>query len=225
MKSALAMMLVSTLATTAAAQETIDIGVLRDADVHVVQDMLYPKTGRIEVGVHLGWMAFDPLVTTPNLQISVDAHLTEQLGVSVLVGGGYGLKTGRYVELESPAYGVAPYAYRYLASVLAGVEYAPVYAKMKFGAANVVHFDVYGAARGGVTLEQSVIQGGGFAVAPTISLGLGARFFVADSLAVRLEIRDDLMVERRALTQSTHFKQNAGVTLGVSFLTPRKGDK
>jgi len=209
--------------THAAAQETIDIGVLRDADVHVVQNILYPKDGRIEVGVHLGWMPFDALITTPNLQVSVDTHLTEQLAVSVLVGGGYGLKTARYVELESPAYGVAPYAFRYLASVLAGVEYSPVYAKMRLGPAKVVHFDVYGVARGGVTLEQSVIPDGGFAVAPTVSLGLGGRFFASESLAVRVELRDDLMVEYRPLTQSTHFKQNAGITIGVSFMTPKKG--
>lgn len=209
--------------SSASAQETIDIGVLRNSDLHVVQDILYPKTGRIEFGFHLGWMPFDPLVTTPNGQISVDIHQSEQLAISILAGGGYGLKTLKYQELESPQYGIAPYAFRYLASALVGAEYSPIYAKMMLGGTKVLHFDVYGVGRLGATLESSVIPGGGLTVAPTLSLGVGSRFFLGEKVALRVELRDDLMIERRKLTATTHFKQNAGITVGLSMLTPKKG--
>lgn len=202
----------------AAAQETVDIGILRNDEITVVQDVLYPKKGRFEIGGHLGWMPFDPLVTTPNAQISLDQHLSETVSVSVLVGGGYGLKTARYAELEGPAYGIAPYAFRYLASALVGVGWAPIYGKMSFGGTRVVHYDVYGALRAGGTLEQSVIPDGGLTVAPTLSPGIGARFFVNDTLAVRAEIRDDLLVEYRKLTSNWNFKQNAGITVGVTAM-------
>lgn len=211
------------VAGPALAQESVTVGVLDDEDIEVVQDVLFPKDGKTEVGVHLGWMPFDPLVTTPNLQISIDHHLSESVAVSALIGGGYGLKTARYVELEGPAYGVAPYAYRYLASALVGATWSPIYAKMAVNAKKVVHYDVYLAGRLGGTLEQSVIPNGGITVAPTLSLGVGARFFVNDGLAVRFEIRDDLMAEYRKLTSAWYFKQNGALYLGVSFMLGKKG--
>src|SRR5690606_11705268 len=121
------------------AAETVDIGVLRNEDITVVQHLLYPKTRRTEFGVHLGYVGFDAYVKSPNVQLSFARHLDEQLAISVVAGGGYGFKTSAYRELESPTYGVAPYAYRYLGSVLAGVEYAPVYAKLNLDGARIVH--------------------------------------------------------------------------------------
>lgn len=210
--------------TAANAQETVDIGVIKNADVQVVQNVLYPKADSLEVGVHLGWMPFDPLVTTPNLKVSIDKHFSNEVALSVLLGGGYGLKTARYNELESPAYGVAPYAYRYLGSALIGGSFAPIYGKFALGGKKVVHYDLYGAARLGATIEQSVIPGGGITAAPTLGLGIGARFFVNKGLAVRFEVSDDLLVEYRKLTSSWHFKQNGAVSLGVTFF-PGRGPK
>ena len=178
------------LSSTALAQETLDIGVLKSSDIHVVQNLLYPKEDRTEVGVHLGWLPFDPLVTTPMLQISVDRHLSETVAISAMIGGGYGLKTGRYAELEGPAYGVAPYAFRYLASATVGAAWSPIYGKFTASGRKVVHYDLFGAARLGGTLEQSVIPDGGITVAPTLQLGIGCRFFVSKSLAVRFEVND-----------------------------------
>ncbi len=203
------------------AQETVDVGVLKNRDISVVQNVLYPKAGRLEIGGHVGWMAFDPLVTAPNFQLSIDKHFSNHLGFSTLIGGGYGFKSLKYAQLEGPAYGVAPYAYGYLASALFGVEWAPIYGKMTFGGAKVVHSDVYGALRGGATLERSIIPGGGITAAPTVSLAVGTRFWVKENLTVRLELRDDLMVEYRKLTSNWNFKQNAGVTLGVTWFAPR----
>jgi outer membrane beta-barrel protein len=217
------LLLTAALSAPAVAQETVDIGVLKNDEISVVQNVLYPKAKRLEIGVALGWLPFDPLVTTPKLELTIDQHLSEVLSASVIVGGGYGLKTARFVELESPAYGATPYAFRYLAGVLGGVEYAPIYAKMAFSGTKVVHFDVYGTAHIGATLEQSVVPGGGISVAPTLALGLGMRFFVNDKLAIRFGVRDDLLVQFRQVTNRWHFKQNGGVTLGVSFFGKAKG--
>jgi outer membrane beta-barrel protein len=199
--------------------DKLELGVLENSDLRVVQNPLFTKKGKLELGAHLGWMPLDALVTTPQGQLSLDAHVREALSVSVLVGGGYGLKTGKYLELESPAYGVAPYAFRYLASALVGVTASPIYAKMALGPRTVVHYDVYGAARVGATLEESVVPGGGVTVAPTVSLGVGSRFFLSQKVNLRFEVRDDLLVEYRQLSQDWHFKQNAGFTLGVTFMT------
>jgi len=217
----LTMLLGLLFAQPAFSQDTVEIGVIRDEDVHVVQRMLYPKESRSELGLHVGVMPFDAYLWTPNLQLSYDNHFREQLGFSLIAGGGWGFKTGAYRELEAPSIGVAPYAFRYLGSLLGGLEWAPIYAKMNVDGARVIHFDVYGVARIGASVEQSVIPSGGIAVAPTVSPGLGMRLFLGERTALRVELRDDLLVEYRKITQSTEFKQNANVTVGLSTLSKR----
>ncbi|MBN2798100.1 MAG: outer membrane beta-barrel domain-containing protein [Deltaproteobacteria bacterium] len=210
------------LCPTAQAQDTVDIGVIRDSEVQVVQRLLYPKAGRTERGVHLGLMAFDPFLVTPNVALSYDSHRSETLSYGVIVGGGWGLKNAAYRELSSPTYGIAPDAYRYLASALGGASWTPVYAKAALSGSKVVHFDLYATGRGGITLEQSVIPSGGLAVAPTVSGGVGARVFLDEGAVLRLELRDDAMVEHRSLTDTTHLKQNVNLTVGYTLLSPRR---
>ena len=154
----------------------------------------------------------------PNAQVSYVQHLTERVGVSIVGGVGYGFKTGIYRELESPTFRVAPFAYRYLGSALAGVEWSPIYAKMNLNGARVIHLDVYFTARGGATLETPVIPGQNLSIAPTVSPGGGVRLFLGKVGALKLEVRDDLMVHFRA-NEGSQFKQNANVTLGLLLFT------
>lgn len=209
-------------ATAAWAQETIDIGMIRDEEITVVQKLLYPKDGRTEVGFHVGVMPFDAYLTSPNAQISFATHFSEQWGLSLVAGGGYSFKSGVYRELESPTYGVAPNAYRYLGSALIGFENAPIYAKLNLNGSRIVHFDVYWTLRAGATLEQSFIPGGGLAFGPTVSPGIGGRFFLGKAAALKLELRDDLIVQFRTVTDSVDFKQNANVTAGIVFFSGKK---
>jgi hypothetical protein len=220
--SALAGLLLAGLTATTAHAQTVDIGVIRQDDINVVQRLKYPKDDRTELGIAAGVMPFDPYLTTPNGQVWFVKHFSERGALSIVLGGGYGLKTGVYKQLESPAYGVAPYAYRYLGSALIGGEWSPIYAKLNWGGGHIAHFDVYLAGRGGLTVEQSVIPDGGLAYAPTLSPALGGRFFLGVTTALKIEIRDDLLVEYRSLTDSWEFKQNANVTVGLAVLTKTK---
>lgn len=208
------------LGASALAQDPVDIGVVKNSDVRVVQKLLYPKFNRTEMGIHVGIMPFDAYLLTPNVQLSYLSHRSERLAFGGVAGGGFGLKSATYREMESPTYGVAPAAYRYLGSVLGGAQYSPVYGKMNLDGRKVLHYDLYGAAMAGATVESSVIPGGGLAFAPTVSLGVGTRLFLDDRHALRVELRDDLLVEHRALTDSTHFKQNANVSIGYTVFSP-----
>jgi outer membrane beta-barrel protein len=210
-------------ASPAAAQDPVDIGVIKDSEVRVVQKMLYPKEGRTEFGLHLGVMPFDAYLTTPNLQLSFDLHMSETFGITVLAGGGYGLPNSTLNELKGPAYNVSPDAYRYLASVVGGVEWAPIYGKMNLNGARVMHYDVYFPLRGGISLEQSILQDGGTAVAPTVEAGVGARFFAGERMAIRAELHDAVLMEPRQLTSNIFIKQNVNVMLGMTFLSKTKG--
>ena len=221
-RAAFAALLALAVAPAAQAQETVDVGVIKDSDKKVVQKILYPRADRTELAASLGWMPFDALVTTPNLQLGASLHRSEEFALSAVVGGGYGLKNATYTRLESPTYGVAVDAYRYLASALVGVEVSPVYGKSALIGRGIVHYDGFGAARLGATLEQSVIPRGGITVAPTLSLGIGARFWLKNGNALRLEIRDDFLIERRKLTETTAFKQNANLQIGYSLMGKKK---
>ena len=210
------------LPLVASAQETIDLGVLKDDDIVVVQKLLYPKTGRNEMGIHLGLMPFDPYTTTPIAALSYDGFLSETFGYEVALGGGYGLKNAAFKELEGPAYGVAPDAYRYLASLVADVQWSPIYAKMNLMGKGVLHHDLYLLGGAGVTFEQAMLPDHSLAVAPTLALGIGARIFLSETSALRVQLRDDMLIESRVKTSDTHFKQNAGVTVGYTLLSKVK---
>ena len=214
---------VALTATTAHAQETVDIGTIAEQDIVVVQRLLFPKNERTEIGGHLGLMAFDPYLITPNVQFSFDKHFSEEVSFSLLAGGGYGLKTATYRRLNEPRFGVEPNAYRYLGSVLAGVAWSPIYAKMNVNAKRIIHHDVYGALRGGVSFESSTIPNGGFFPSPTVSVGIGSRLWFGEDTAIRLELRDDVMVQSRSLEENkTYIKQNVGVTVGITTFSAAK---
>ena len=212
------------LASPALAQETVDVGVLKKEDIAVVQKLLYSKEGRTEFGGYVGWMPFDAYTTTPMLGIAVARHLSESLGVGVQLGGGYSLKNSAYKELEGPAYGVSPDAYRYLGSLMLDAQYSPIYAKMSWQGKNVLHHDIYGLLGVGLTVEQAMLPDNSLAFAPTLGPGIGARVFLSDKTMLRIQLKDDLLLERRvktADTQGTFLKQNVSITVGVAGLGAR----
>ncbi len=210
--------LVGLLPALAFGQDPVDLGVLRQDDVVVVQRMLYPKTDRTEIGAGLAYAAWDRYTTTPALNLGVDLHQSEAVGLSLQLGVGYGLKNGTYRELER-VHGVAPYSFRYLGSAMFGVSYSPIYGKISVAKRRVVHHDLYGVARGGVTLERSVIPQGGMPIAPTVSVGVGMRVFTPGNLAIRVEARDDVFFESRKLTGDLAMRQRFWVGLGISQLS------
>lgn len=201
--------------------ETVDIGVIKNSDMSVVQRRLYSKSGKLEVGVALGALPFDGFTFAPKAQLTGTLFLSEKFGIEAHVGGGYGMKTARYTYLESPAYGVAVEAYRYLADIQVDAHFSPIYAKMNFGK-KIVHNDWYGLLGVGATLEQSVLPAGSIAVAPGIGIGIGTQVWVGKNVAVRAELRDDVMIEARKQSGTAGVKQNVGLMIGLGFFTGGK---
>lgn len=201
--------------------ETVDIGVIKNSDMSVVQRRLYSKSGKLEVGVALGALPFDGFTFAPKAQLTGTLFLSEKFGIEAHVGGGYGMKTARYTYLESPAYGVAVEAYRYLADIQVDAHFSPIYAKMNFGK-KIVHNDWYGLLGVGATLEQSVLPAGSIAVAPGIGIGIGTQVWVGKNVAVRAELRDDVMIEARQQSGTASVKQNVGLMIGLGFFTGGK---
>ncbi len=208
-------------ASTAKKPETVDIGIIKNSDIKVVQRRLYSKEHTLELGLAIGALPWDTFTFAPKLQLTGTSFLSETLGLEAHVGGGYGLETTTYKYLAGADYGVAVEAYRYLADAQVGVHYSPIYAKMNFGN-KIVHNDWYGLACGGATLEQSVLPAADIAIAPTLGLGIGTQIWLGKTLALRTELRDDLMLEHRKQSNTEGFKQNAGIIVGIGTFSGGK---
>ena len=204
------------------AQEAVDIGVIKNEDVKIVQKLLYPKAGRSEIGFHTAAMPFDAFTFTPAAAFTYATHMAEDKAIEVVLMGGYGMKNGTYKELEGQAYGVAPDAYRFLGSAMVDFQYSPIYAKMNVMGQRIFHHDVFLTGGLGVTYEEAIQPDASSALAPTLGLGAGARIFTGKRYAVRLQLRDDILREKRSKTADTQawfIKQNVSLVIGVSKLS------
>ncbi len=205
------------LPSQAAAQETIDVGVLKESEIAVVQNLLYPKKDQLELGAHAGWMPFDAFTTTPIMSLTGVKHQSETLAFEVALGGGYGLKNSAYRTLEGEAYKVAPDAYRYLGSLLVDAQFSPIYAKMNWLGNRVFHHDIYVLGGAGLTVEQAIMPDNDLAFGPTAGVGIGARVFLSEASALRIQIRDDILIQSREKTTDSRgvfVKQNVALTVG-----------
>ena len=210
----------------AAAQEApVDVGVIKRSDKSVVQKLLYSREGRIEFGGHLGWMPFDSYTTTPIAGAHGAKHFSEEWGAGVSIHGGYSLKNFTYRQLESDAYGIQPDAYKHLLGVSADAQWSPIYAKLSWRGKKVLHHDIYGLAGGTIAIEQAMMPDGTTATSPGFSLGMGMRIYMDKDSFIKVQIRDDVLIQKRvktADTQGTFLKQNVGLTVGYSRLTKGK---
>jgi outer membrane beta-barrel protein len=212
------------VAGAAQAQEAVDVGVIRQSDIQVVQKMLYPKSGRMETALALGWMPFDGFTTTPIATLGFTRHQSETLGFEGTVGGGWSLKNGTYRELESAAYGISPDAYGHIAHLLVDAQWSPIYAKMNWKGERIFHHDVYLLGGPGVAVERAMQPDHTLAISPMLGLGVGARIYMKSGNAIRVQLRDDVLVQTRTKTEDSHprfIKQNVALTVGIS----RFGDK
>lgn len=221
MKRVLALLTALSLPAEVFAQETVDLGTLRNEEIQVVQKVLYPKDGRSELSFAVGAIAFDPYMFAPKIQIGYGKHLSEKMSWEAQVGAGYGLGTQAFRQQSEPAYGRAPEAYRYLASVTGGITWSPIYAKFNLLGNRVFHHDVYIPVVGGVTLEQLAWGEKYLAVSPTVGVGVGVRVFQGDGKVIRLELRDDVLLQNRKQSDRMYIKQNVGIHLGFSMLGDR----
>lgn len=216
------------LSSMALATDPVDLGVLKNSDLKVVQKRLYTQEDRLELGAHLNLLPFDLITVTPAAFFNGTYHFSESTAIEGRIGGGYGFSTPFYKALEVD--GTVPEAYRYLASLDASFQWTPVYGKVALLGKTILHSDLYLSAGAGITMEQSMIPSDNNAVdgqtnpaeylltfAPTIPIAIGAHYFVGPNSAIRLELRDSMLIEHRVQTDTTWFRQSLGVSVGFVF--------
>lgn len=211
------------LVGVAHAQDPIDLGVLRNEEIKVVQNRLYPKDGASEMGGGVSVLPVEPYTVGFGVDLWYGQHLSETMAWTARLGGGWHAGNGHWGELTSPAYGVVPEAYGYVAGLMGGVEWAPVYAKMAWKDGRVWHHDLYVPLLVGGTVERIVEEelleadGSPWSIAPTIGVGIGTRIFRVKGGAIKVEIRDDVLVQPRA-SGVWRPKQNIGLHIGYASL-------
>lgn len=203
-----------------------EVGVLANEDVRVVQKMKYVKKGHHEVGFMLSTQPWDAYTGGFMLGFDATFNPSENVGVEIMVQGGYGFANGHYKDvsflgtnIRGELTGLAADARRQLVGGAVNLVWSPIYAKLAWGTKAVVHFDIYGTlgAHGYLTQQLDVDGALGAAVGP--SVGLGMKFFLSEKAALKIDLRDHISLERRRYTQRFTARNNFQFGIGLSFFT------
>jgi len=201
-----------------------EVGILANDDVRVVQKMKYVKAGNHEVGFMLTAQPWDAYTGGAMLGFDLTLNATENIGVEIMVQGGYGWPNGHYRDVSflgtnvgGELTGLAADARRQLVGGSVNVVWSPIYAKLAWGTQAVVHFDVYGILGAHGYLNQQLDVDGTFGGNFGPSIGLGMKFFLSEKVALKFDVRDHISLETRKYTGRFTARNNFQVGLGLAF--------
>jgi outer membrane beta-barrel protein len=212
-----------------------------EGKIQPISGQLYRKAGRLELTPLAQLSVNDAFFTKYFGGLKATYHLTEFWSVGGSFAAGATAKTGSAVVCPAnqgcqPASATELYQVPGRLRSVAGLEvaWAPVYGKLNVLAEKVAHFDLSLVLGADLVAHDQVLSGTD-ASAPGASpgttrtvgghVGLGARLFVTDAVALRLEFRDlvyRVTVPNRAVSgQGAGDLQNQLFTeLGVSVFFP-----
>jgi outer membrane beta-barrel protein len=204
-----------------------------------VSGQLYRKAGRLEATLTGNLSLNDPFFAKYFGGLKLGYHLTEFISVSAHGAGGLARQTGSTVLCPASegcrdATDLQLYQVPGKIEWLAGLEVAwsPVYGKLNVFSEQVVHFDLsilggadYIAHRQAVGREAALaldLQGDSPSTETAIGghLGLGARVFLTEWMAVRLEVKDYVYRADVPNNGGTALQNQLFTELGLSFFVP-----
>lgn len=205
-----------------------EVGVLSNEDIRVVQKMLYVKKGHHELGFMLTTQPWDAYTGGVMLGFDATFNPSENVGIEVMVQGGYGFPNGHYrdisflgTNIRGELTGLAADARRQLAGGSLNIVWSPIYAKLAWGTKAVAHFDIYGTlgAHGYLTQQLDVDAKLGGLVGP--SIGIGTKLFLSQAVALKIDLRDHISMEVRRYTGKFTVRNNFQFGIGLAFYTGR----
>lgn len=208
-----------------------EVGILKNQDVRVVQKNLYAKKGRHEFGFLLSTQPWDAYTAGFMLGFNSTLNPSERLGFELALQGGYGFGNGHYRDVTflgnsagGTLTGLGTDAVRQLFGGGANLVFSPIYAKLAWGTRKVIHFDVNFVLGFHAFLAQRLEADEGFAAVIGPTAGLGLKFFLSPKVALKIDLRDNIALERRAYTGKFTARNNFQFGLGLAFyLNPKKG--
>jgi outer membrane beta-barrel protein len=214
-------------ADTAFQAEQVDVNAIKEkywargeeAELGVVQNRQYSKSGKIQVGVLGGLIFSDPFLSIQSVGGQAGYHFTETLGVSLIgwtkrVGSSDALDTfQRYTTGSTNANRPRWYA---------GTEfnYSLLYGKLSLIGKSIIYYDMHLLGGFGVTSTDS----GRYL---TGTLGVGQRFYLSRLMSLRLDYRlmpyRENIIEQNITSQLGQIKgqrvnYSNSISLGIDFL-------
>lgn len=175
-----------------------------------VRERLFQKAGRHELSVMGGVYSADLLSSDWLVQGAYTYHVTEGLGLEASFA--YTRADSEIVRIIENDRGItllreeAP-VFVYQAHLIWSIAYG----KLRWFGGGITRFDFHLALGGGITDNQS-------ARGLTFSGGLGFKFYLTQWLALRLDVRDQVL-QQEVLGESV-IVNNVAATLGLSLFIP-----
>ena len=190
-----------------------------DTDPKVVQNRIYKKEHKFELGLFVGTLSSDPFLSVRSLGGSLGFHFTETWGLNLFAWKSFSSKSSSLDRLEQETGRSAntndPKSYKG-----GEIAYSPIYGKLSVFGKAILHYDLHFLGGAGITDTQSGIQ-------TTLHLGVGQQIYLSKVAALRLDYRlmryNENILEQHSLVVglgkviASRVNFTDALTLGVSF--------
>lgn len=207
--------------------ENLDISAIKEkywargneTEMGVIQNRLYSKSGKFQLGVTGGVVYSDPFLSIQNVGGNVGYHLTEYIAFEVLAlkylsGPSAALEIfkkfrGATANTNMP---IRYYGAEFVGSLL--------YGKLSLVGKSIIYYDFHLLAGGGMTETES-------GKSATAAPGLGQRFYISRFLSMRMDYRlmfyNEIIVEKEIPTKlgqplGERMNWSHTINLGVDFM-------
>jgi len=224
---------------------------------NAVENRFFLKEERFEITPSLGYVPNDPFVKRYIGSVMFAYHFTEELATEATVMyapdlGEEDLKelTSTLVQIANDEKGQGSFQQPLNKMILGAsfdVRWAPVYGKLNLIGERVLNFDFYGTAGVGLlssqqyyaTLDESgkedavTLQDVGSSAHPNVNLGLGFNFFLSSALALKIDGRSYLYIDKKPdydpsdnqSPDESRLYNTFVATLGLAFFFPTMGER
>jgi outer membrane beta-barrel protein len=191
--------------------------------VAAVQDRVFFRYHEIDLGV--GYIPDDDFYELFPIEIGYTFSFNDQVAWNVVdVHWIHNQEKDLKTNLEQE-FGVTPENFDHMVSAIhSNIVYKPFYGKSVYRNNKVINHETYVFAGGGmVNYEMETSDGSTESdMRPSISLGIGKKFFIGQKLCLNVELRDWINFNQDEL--DNHFW--VGVTIGYRFnLSPRQSQR
>lgn len=208
-----------------------DIGDLRREGIDVVQNRIFIKTGRSELGVGMGFIFDNPFLRYETAEFRYTYHFNEGLSIEGAYSYAYSQNKAIVTDLknipcDSPptlfdsvgnpiadcgiSLNPAPDPYKHI--INANLVWSPIYGKFSIFSRKILHFDIFATAGGGYYFADRDNRFG-------FNIGVGTKVFLNEWSAVRIDFRNFTIKEGAPFN---HIVNNRILSVGMSFFLPTK---
>ncbi|OFZ23336.1 MAG: hypothetical protein A2X94_03815 [Bdellovibrionales bacterium GWB1_55_8] len=197
-----------------------------ESELGVVQNRLYTKAGKLEVGSFFGMLSSDPFLSVQSFGGSVGFHLSEYLGLRLLGWKSQVSPSNALITFQETR-GATTNTNEPRAFYGAEAAGSILYGKLSFLGKKIIYYDLHLLGGAGVTQTES-----GNYITPL--LGVGQQIYLSKSLSLVVDYR--LMAYRENLLEKViptklgqvvdeRMNWTNTLTLGISMLFGGGGDE